>query len=189
MGVSRLSIEELLPDHRCRIEAIACLLQAEFSQTAHQAWPTYESALAEVRESLSPGRINLVAMLDGVVAGWIGGIEQYDGHVVELHPLVVAGRWRRQGIGSALVRALEAAARQRGANTLWLGADDEDGRTSLEGADLYPDLFEKLAAIQNPGGHPYEFYLKNGFRIVGVLPDANGFGKPDIFMAKRITSN
>jgi len=25
-----------------------------------------------------------------------------------------------------------------------------------------------------------------GFVIVGVLPDANGFGKPDIFMAKRV---
>jgi len=25
-----------------------------------------------------------------------------------------------------------------------------------------------------------------GFEIIGVLPDADGFGKPDIFMAKRI---
>jgi aminoglycoside 6'-N-acetyltransferase I len=36
--------------------------------------------------------------------------------------------------------------------------------------------------------HPYEFYKKVGFTIVGVLPDANGFGKPDIFMAKRVKS-
>jgi hypothetical protein len=42
------------------------------------------------------------------------------------------------------------------------------------------------AQIQNLGHHPFEFYRKVGFTIVGLLPDANGFGKPDIFMAKRI---
>jgi hypothetical protein len=31
-----------------------------------------------------------------------------------------------------------------------------------------------------------EFYQKLGYVIVGVIPDANGFGKPDIFMAKRL---
>jgi aminoglycoside 6'-N-acetyltransferase I len=35
-------------------------------------------------------------------------------------------------------------------------------------------------------GHPYEFYQKMGFAIVGVMPDANGIGKPDIYMAKRL---
>ncbi len=29
-------------------------------------------------------------------------------------------------------------------------------------------------------------YQKRGFVIVGVVPDANGLGKPDILMAKRI---
>ena len=34
--------------------------------------------------------------------------------------------------------------------------------------------------------HPYEFYVKMGYKIVGVIPDANGIGKPDIWMAKRV---
>lgn len=29
-----------------------------------------------------------------------------------------------------------------------------------------------------------EFYQKMGFAIVGVMPDANGIGKPDIYIAK-----
>ena len=34
----------------------------------------------------------------------------------------------------------------------------------------------------------YEFYQKIGFSFVGVIPDANGFGKPDIIMAKRVAN-
>jgi hypothetical protein len=54
------------------------------------------------------------------------------------------------------------------------------------GPDLYLDPLGAAAPIQNLGRHPFEFYRKVGFVIAGVLPDANGFGKPDIFMAKRV---
>jgi hypothetical protein len=43
-----------------------------------------------------------------------------------------------------------------------------------------------LARIENRRGHPFEFYQKLGYAIVGVVPDANGWGKPDILMAKRV---
>jgi len=52
--------------------------------------------------------------------------------------------------------------------------------------DLYEDTFGRIENIQNTGGHPYTFFEKMGYKIVGVLPDANGIGKPDIWMAKRI---
>ena len=58
--------------------------------------------------------------------------------------------------------------------------------TSLAGVDLFPDPLAHLAAIRNYNGHPYEFYRKVGFAIAGVLPDANGLGKPDIFLAKSV---
>jgi hypothetical protein len=37
-------------------------------------------------------------------------------------------------------------------------------------------------------GHSYEFYQKLGFSIIGAMPDANGLGKPDIYMAKPLRS-
>ena len=45
----------------------------------------------------------------------------------------------------------------------------------------------RLAGIRNLRRHPYEFYQKLGYVIIGAIPDANGFGKPDILMAKRIS--
>ena len=81
---------------------------------------------------------------------------------------------------------MEGQVRERGGLTIWLGSDDEDDMTSLAGVDLFPDPLAHLAAIRNYKGHPYEFYRKVGFSIAGVLPDANGLGKPDIFLAKSV---
>jgi aminoglycoside 6'-N-acetyltransferase I len=85
------------------------------------------------------------------------------------------------------VHDLERIVAERGGETLWLGSDDENGETSLADVDLYVD---PAAAIRDfrklRGDHPCEFYLRLGFRVVGVLPDANGVGKPDVFFAKRV---
>jgi aminoglycoside 6'-N-acetyltransferase I len=166
---------------------MAEILYAAFQQDWPHAWSTLDEALAEVRECVAPERICRVAMTeDGVVLGWIGGLELYDGNVFELHPLAVRPDYQGRGIGRALVEDLECQVAARGAVTLWLGTDDEAGMTSLAGRDLYPNVLEHLTQIQNRRRHPYEFYQKLGFVIAGVLPDANGPGKPDIYMAKRV---
>ena len=145
-----------------------------------------ESALREVAESFPDERISRIAREGEEVVGWVSGQEAYIGHTWELHPLVVKRERHRQGIGRALVADLEERVRERGGHTVYLGTDDERGETSLANIELYPDPLEHAARITNPGGHPYEFYQHVGYTIVGVLPDANGFGRPDIFMAKRI---
>jgi aminoglycoside 6'-N-acetyltransferase I len=85
-----------------------------------------------------------------------------------------------------LIADLEAQVRARGGTTIYLGSDDEDNMTSLSGIDLYPNVWEHIARIRNLKGHPYEFYQKQGYVITGVIPDANGPGKPDILMAKFV---
>jgi aminoglycoside 6'-N-acetyltransferase I len=182
-----MNIIDLTPDNKKAIEQTARLLVDGFRDTGTTAWRTLEEALEEVEESFQPDRISRVAVDDaGNVQGWIGGIEQYDGHVWELHPLVVAPACRGQGVGRALVLDLERQVAQRGAQTIFLGTDDESNRTSLGGIDLYPNVLDKARTITNQSGHPFEFYQKVGFEIVGIVPDANGFGKPDILMAKRV---
>lgn len=68
-----------------------------------------------------------------------------------------------------------------------VGNDDEDNSTSLSNTDLYENLYEKIVNIRNLKRHPFRLYQKMGFTIVGVMPDANGIGKPDIYMAKKVT--
>lgn len=150
-------------------------------------WPTFDAAFTEVQQSLGEGRISRAALTrEGEVIGWIGGIEEYDGRVWELHPLVVRRDYRRRGVGRALVEDFEKQVGLRGGVTIRVGTDDENNRTSLGGADLYPDVLKCLSEIKNLGEHPYEFYQKLGYVITGVIPDANGFGRPDILLAKRV---
>ncbi len=184
---TRIHIIDLPADDAAVHLAIAEMLVVAFADTGATAWPDVEAGLAEVREALDPERINRVAVDEtGAVLGWVGGIPQYEGNVWELHPLVVAPAHQRRGIGRALVADLEAETRRRGGLTLWLGTDDENYRTSIGGVDLYPDVLAHLAALRDVTGHPFAFYQRVGFVVVGAMPDANGRGKPDIYMAKRL---
>jgi aminoglycoside 6'-N-acetyltransferase I len=59
--------------------------------------------------------------------------------------------------------------------------------TSLRGAELYPDPIRELHRIRDLRGHPFGFCVRLGFALAGVVPDANGPGKPDILLAKRVS--
>jgi len=152
-------------------------------------WPTFDAAAREVDERLGGGADSaFIAAVDGdEVIGWCGILPEYGGRVYELHPLVVRRDWQRKGVGSALVGRIAEIARGMGGLTLHLGADDEKpgGETSFAGADLYDDLPGRMRDF-DPGPHQSAFYMKLGFRIIGVMPDANGIGKPDIYFAKRL---
>lgn len=187
--MSEIVIQNLQFDNKSSIQQVVQLLLDAFRILAPNAWPTWDDALEEVQESLHPERISRVAIAHDQVIGWIGGIPQYNGHVWELHPLVVKASHQRQGLGRLLVADLEQQVSDRGGITLYVGSDDETGLTSVSNQDLYPDPLHHLTKIQNLHGHPYEFYQKVGFTLIGILPDANGFGKPDIWLAKRVNNS
>jgi aminoglycoside 6'-N-acetyltransferase I len=165
-------------------EEAASLLVKHFDEPP--GWPEVESAREEVARVLRDGFAR--AMLDsGIVIGWVGGLPEYGGRVWELHPIVVHADFRKKGIGRALVAAFESEAQKRGALTVTLGTDDTAGMTSLAGVDLYSDLPRRLADVRDLGReHPFGFYLKLGYVITGVMPDANGPGRPDIYMSKSL---
>jgi len=180
-----MEIVDLTPNDASAIEQTAELIFNSFGTP--DAWPTIESAREEVAASFDEGRISRVAIDEMKnVIGWIGGISESNGNVWELHPLAVREEHRHQGIGRALVVDFENLVRERGGVTITLGTDDLENQTTLGGVDLYPNVWQHINSIQNLNRHPYEFYQKLGYVIVGVIPDANGHGRPDIFMAKKV---
>ena len=179
----RFGIDALRADDTAAIDQAAALLVEAFPH-----WlPTTELARGEVKEALGADRICLVARADDQILGWVGAIPEYS-HAWELHPLVVKEDVRRMGVGRALVAALEERVRAAGALTLYLGTDDDGPApgTSAGGVELFPDVLSHAASLRM-SDHPADFYLRMGFEVVGLIPDANGPGKPDILMAKRVS--
>jgi len=176
------TIADLDPADEVAVDQAAGLLVAAFPRWVE----TREAATAEVRQLLAPDHRCLIAVGGGDVVGWVGGIPAYS-HAWELHPLVVRADARGRGVGRALVAALEERVRARGALTLYLGTDDDGAvpGTSVGGIALFPDPLAHAARLEAVA-HPAAFYRRLGFVVVGLIPDANGPGKPDVLMAKRV---
>ena len=178
---------EIVPFERLterQLAQCADILREAFARIEAFSGPS--EAEAEVASFLrDPDRFALAAVEAGAVLGMVGAVDTYS-HAAELHPLAIGPAHQGLGLGAALTAALEARLAEMGKLTVYLGTDDEIGGTSLFGAELFPDALAKLAAITETTGHPYFFYLKLGYEPVGVVPDANGYGKPDILMAKRV---
>ena len=177
-----ITIAPLDPTDRAHVAQAAALIHAAFPD-----WlPSFAAYEAEVEEALAPDRVCLGATRGDDLLGWIGAIPEYS-HAWELHPLVVRPDARNQGVGRALVAALEARLVAAGALTLYLGTDDDGPSpgTSAGGIDLFPYPLAHAARFRAID-HAAAFYARLGFVLIGLIPDANGPGKPDVLMAKRL---
>ena len=161
------------------------LLVRSFRDLSPTWVPTVDAARVKVVEALKPGALSRVLLVDDRVVGWVGARHDY-GSVWELHPLVVDEAMRGRGYGRALVNDVECLAAGRGALTMVLGTSDEVGRTTLSNQDLFHDIIAALRDLKPTGVHPLGFWQRVGYTVVGVIPDAEGPGKPTILLAKRI---
>ncbi len=181
-----MKIIALHQDQRHYLEQAAEILVLAFAEHWAGAWDTLADGIEELEDMTSGNNFCRIALIDERVVGLIGGIPEYDGNVWELHPLAIHPDYQGRGIGRALIEDFERYVASKGALTIKLGSDDEDDMTSLSGVDLYDNLPDKIANIRNFKNHPYSFYQKMGYTIIGVIPDANGIGKPDIILGKRV---
>ena len=182
-----MKIITLTKEDECLVQQAAQILMDAFREHWPEAWPTIKDAQQEILEMLDAERICRAVIDDQrKLLGIIGGIQQYDGHVWELHPLAIQPEMQGRGIGKMLAEDFEEQVSQQGGLTITLGSDDEDHMTSLSDVNLFENLWDQVKNIRNLKHHPYEFYQKMGYVITGVVPNANGNGKPDIIMLKRV---
>jgi aminoglycoside 6'-N-acetyltransferase I len=181
MSLRFLDFTDLTPSQR---DAAAQVMADAF---AHMPG-AFDGAFAEEVDSFltDPDRAAVAAVRGERVLGWVGRIAGNYDYAWEMHPLCVDPPAQRSGVGAALVGEIEARARAAGMLTLYLGTDDDFGGTTLAGQELFPGVAQRIATLAEIRGHPFAFYRKQGYEVVGLLPHVNGFGKPDILMAKRL---
>lgn len=175
-----MEVKELIKGNKIRMEQGVELLKEAFPESYK------ECADEEIKKMLAVERVLIVALDNDRLIGFVGAIPQYGTTAWELHPLVVEKEHRLNGIGTRLCYELERVLKEKGCLTIYLGSDDENESTTLSNTNLFEGTFDKIDNIKNIKNHPFEFYQKIGYKIVGVIPDANGLGKPDIWMAKSL---
>lgn len=173
-----------------QISDLAQLIYRAFLAHAPGWLPSEADTRRVVFRAGEPPRLNRVLLNpQGMPIGWIGVIPVNHGRIWEIHPLAVSPEHQARGYGRMLVREIENLAAKRGVLGLMAGTSDETDATPLYGVDLYQNPFEVLRMLNGTENHPVTFWTRVGFTVVGVIPDAEGRGKPGISLAKRIGSD
>ncbi|WP_076607049.1 AAC(6')-Ia family aminoglycoside 6'-N-acetyltransferase [Serpentinimonas barnesii] len=179
------SIVDIAEQNNYQFEAARILTQT-FLDLGNTSWPNIKNAIIEIEQCVDLPNICIGLIQNDQLIGWVGLRPMYD-KTWELHPLVVKTEYQGKGIGKILLKEIENRAKEKGIIGIVLGTDDEYNKTSLSDIDINENnIFEEINKIQNKNKHPYEFYQKNGYMIVGIIPNANGLRKPDIWMWKNI---
>ena len=166
-------------------EAVKLLLE---TFPGARMWPDLneEKAREAVNECIEDENICIGIKIDGQLIGWVGLRPLYE-KTWELHPMAVSPGFQGKGYGKILLEELERSARQKGIIGIFAGSDDETNKTSLSEREITSEnIFEEIKKIKNHAKHPFEFYIKCGYTIIGLIPNANGPNKPDILLWKDI---
>jgi aminoglycoside 6'-N-acetyltransferase I len=151
-------------------------------------WPDLneEIALETVEEGITGENICIGIKVNDQLIGWAGLMPMYK-NTWELHPMAILPNFQGKGYGKILLNKLEVIAQEKGIIGIFAGSDDETNKTSLSEIEITKDnIFEEIKKKKNHKNHPYEFYIKCGYSIIGIIPNANGPKKPDILLWKDI---
>ena len=162
------------------------ILYKTFTGIDKDAWSDMESALIEVDECIEKPNVCIGIKIEDELIGWVGLRPMYK-TTWELHPMAVKKEFWRKGCGKILLDEIERIALEKGIIGIFAGSDDETFSTSLSDKKINGEnIFKEITNIKNYKNHPYEFYQKCGYTIIGVVPNANGDRKPDIYLWKNI---
>ena len=169
------------------IKQAAEILHITFGGGDNNLWITNKKeAFDEVRECIEKPNICLGIKTGNELIGW-GGIRPMYEKTWELHPMVIKKEYQRKSYGRLLLTEIENVANLNGIIGLEAGSDDETNSTSLSEKEINGEnIFEEIKNIKNYKNHPFEFYEKCGYTIIGIIPNANGQNKPDIWLWKDI---
>ncbi len=179
-----ITLVDLDLEDTAQVDRLARMTFEAFQEHAPDWVPTIDLALNKVKATGKPGRFGRVILQQGQACGWIGVIKGQ--HIWEIHPIAVAIERQNKGLGRLLVEDVARIAKDAGALTLFAGTSDETGTTNIFNVDLYASPVQAINDLEATGRNPFEFWLSVGFAIVGVMPDAEGLGKPGIHLARRV---
>ena len=116
------TLPRIRPFKTADLEAIVAILEANGQLVV----PAVDGPVALRRVSQLTGAFFLVAELENRVVGMVRGV--WDGSRALVHQLSVDPGYQRQGIGSALMRALAHRFREHGAPSLAVTATEKTSR-------------------------------------------------------------
>jgi aminoglycoside 6'-N-acetyltransferase I len=169
------------------IKQAAKILYMVFTENNDHVWLHNEKeAFDEVKECIEGENICIGIKLENNLIG-MAGIRPMYKKTWELHPMAIKNEYQGKGYGKILLNKIEEIGNKNGIIGIVVGSDDETNKTSLSEKEINGEnIFEEIMNIKNYKNHPYEFYKKCGYSIVGIIPNANGQNKPDIWLWKDI---
>lgn len=182
-----LTFSSIDPENVAQIDALTQLTYEAFKVHAPSWLTNKNEAKRRVLQATETGRLNRVLVdAEAQPIGWIGVIPVNHGRIWEIHPLVVSLLMQKRGYGRMLVTEVQRLAKSHEVLGLLAGTSDETGATPLYQIDLYVDPLKAMAALTGTEDHPVGFWMRLGFKVVGIVPDADGRGRPGISLAKRV---
>lgn len=185
MRAADVQMVDLRRDDAAAIAEVRELMRRVFT------WGTFEDAAkadSVIQASFRDEAVSRIARAGGRIIG-LSFASLFPGESIFVHWLGVDPDVQRSGVGTALLDDAERIGRAAGAACLALSTGDDHPHravTTLGRRDIWSDPLGALRDVQTLERHPLDFYTRLGFTVCGVIPDANGPGKPEIYLARPI---